>query len=68
MSTDRLIFLTCGGLAIAFVVLHYFARLPPDLIGHNDVRLNYVFSFGWIGVYIFFVVSGFLRCDELLKI
>ncbi len=53
------------GLAIIFVMLHHFEPLIPasnSLI--NSAKL--VFSFGWVGVDLFFALSGFLITGILL--
>ena len=50
------------GLSIISVVLfHYVARIDINFLYNNklDQIYGYVFGFGWIGVYIFFIISGF---------
>jgi len=45
--------------AVLFVVLfHYTARLPLQVFGASESILP-EFSFGWVGVYFFFILSGF---------
>lgn len=45
--------------AVIFVVLfHYTARLPREVFGATDSVLPAI-SFGWVGVYFFFIISGF---------
>lgn len=47
------------GIAIVMVVLfHYTSRLPPEALGITGDPPVPV-SFGWIGVYFFFVLSGY---------
>lgn len=51
---------TFRGLSVLLVVLyHYTSRLPPDAFLFNVEEVSYFFRFGWIGVYIFFAISGY---------
>jgi peptidoglycan/LPS O-acetylase OafA/YrhL len=53
------------GLAIIFVMLHHFEPLiPASGLAVRAVKL--VFSFGWMGVDLFFALSGFLISGILL--
>ncbi len=53
------------GIAILLVLLHMFSLLDPqpDVISYVYDKFNYV---GWIGVQLFFVLSGFLITGILL--
>jgi len=45
--------------AVLLVVLfHYTARLPKEVFGAS-AETTVAFEFGWIGVYFFFIISGF---------
>ena len=48
------------GISILLVVLfHYTSRIPADSLFSQGGETITTFSFGWIGVYVFFIVSGF---------
>src|SRR5918993_3694728 len=52
------------GIAILLVMLHHFTFYRP--ISGIDARIGDVVFFGWIGVDLFFVLSGFLITGILL--
>jgi peptidoglycan/LPS O-acetylase OafA/YrhL len=52
------------GIAIILVMLHHFTSYRPT--AGLDLILGYVFFFGWTGVDLFFVLSGFLITGVLL--
>jgi peptidoglycan/LPS O-acetylase OafA/YrhL len=53
------------GVAIILVMLHHFERLiPPCNIAIKSIKLT--FTFGWVGVDLFFALSGFLITGILL--
>ena len=53
------------GLAIILVMFHHFEPLiPPSNLLIKSVKL--AFSFGWVGVDLFFALSGFLITGILL--
>jgi peptidoglycan/LPS O-acetylase OafA/YrhL len=48
------------GISILLVVLfHYTSRIPAEALFSQGGETTTMFSFGWIGVYVFFIVSGF---------
>jgi peptidoglycan/LPS O-acetylase OafA/YrhL len=53
------------GLAIILVMLHHFeGRIPPSNMAINSVKV--VLRYGWVGVDLFFALSGFLITGILL--
>lgn len=44
---------------IVVVLFHYTSRIPEAVMGLQEVEITDFFSFGWIGVYCFFVISGY---------
>jgi peptidoglycan/LPS O-acetylase OafA/YrhL len=61
-TSNRLAFLDgLRGIAISAVLLfHIFARWP-NFYPYGDKYLNFpVFAYGWLGVYLFFIISGFV--------
>lgn len=44
---------------IVVVLFHYTSRIPENVMGLPDVEITDFFSFGWIGVYCFFIISGY---------
>ncbi len=50
------------GLAIVLVALYHFTHRYPNKYGHNAFadEAFYRFDFGWIGVHLFFMISGFI--------
>jgi peptidoglycan/LPS O-acetylase OafA/YrhL len=55
------------GTAILLVVLHHAAQFSPDPAAQPLVRLlNHALQAGWLGVDVFFVLSGFLITGVLL--
>lgn len=56
------------GIAILIVVLfHYTARLPDAVLFQNGSGIGDLFSFGWIGVYLFFIISGYSIFGSLMR-
>ena len=48
------------GIAIIMVVVfHYISRVPEKVLYGRNLGLAEYFSFGWIGVYLFFIISGY---------
>ncbi|KAJ54593.1 hypothetical protein ACMU_17970 [Actibacterium mucosum KCTC 23349] len=56
------------GISILIVALyHYTSRLPPDAFLPNGQELGHFFRFGWIGVYVFFAISGYCILGSYLR-
>lgn len=56
------------GISIAIVVLfHYTSRTPNEVLFQNGAKVTTLFSFGWIGVYLFFVISGYSIYGSLIR-
>lgn len=55
------------GLAILTVMIYHFMNLSVSLHTSFDIAVNNFFMMGWVGVDIFFALSGFLITSILLK-
>lgn len=53
---------------LAVVIFHYTVRVPPEVLFElSPETVTSFFSFGWVGVYIFFSVSGFSVYQSLKR-
>lgn len=57
---------TVRGLAILLVIAHNAQLLQPEGMGSAVAAAEYVLNLGWIGVQLFFVLSGFLITGILM--
>jgi len=57
---------TVRGLAILLVIAHNAQLLQPEGMGSVVAAAEYVLNLGWIGVQLFFVLSGFLITGILM--
>lgn len=55
------------GLAILWVVLHHAGAVPRDSHSWGGVLLSNIVMLGWVGVDLFFVLSGFLISTILIR-
>lgn len=68
-KTNRIQFLDgLRGLAIFFVILfHAFSRWPEIVPYGAEFKHVLLFKYGWLGVYLFFMISGFVILMSLEK-